>query len=56
MKFNSSPIAAHFNEEKYSFENIVLCCIEANHTWTDEQRKMRETYLINVIDIALPST
>jgi len=40
-KFNRSLIAAHFNEEHHLFDNIVLCCIEANDTWTDGQRKTR---------------
>jgi len=42
----ANPNCEEWSEESHSFENIMFCCIEANDTWTDVQRKMRETYWI----------
>jgi len=53
-KFNRSPVASHFNKESHAFKNTVLCCIEANDTWTDGQRKMRETYWIRRLNTPHP--
>ena len=53
-KFNRAPVAEHFHEIGHSFDNIELCCIEANEQWTDEQRKARETYWIRRLNTVQP--
>ena len=45
-KFNRSPVAEHFSAAGHSFEDVELCVIEAKETWSDPQRKERETYWI----------
>jgi len=53
-KLNRSPVAAHFNKEQHSFDNIVLCCIEAKDTQTDGQQIPRETYWIRRLNTLHP--
>ena len=53
-KFNRSPVAEHFNEVGHSFDNVELCCIEANKRWSDTQRKARETYWIRRLNTLQP--
>ena len=45
-KFNRSPVAEHLRAAVHSFEDVELCVIEANETWSDSQRKECETYWI----------
>ena len=45
-KFNRSPVAEHFSAAGHSFEDVELCVTEAKETWSDSQRKERETYWI----------
>jgi hypothetical protein len=54
-KFNRSPVAEHFSLEGHTFSDIDLCCIEFNNSWTDTQRKDRETYWIRRLDTLKPS-
>jgi len=50
-KFNRSPVAAHFNEEHHSFDNIVLCCIDTKPMGNG---KKRETYWIRRLNTLQP--
>jgi hypothetical protein len=53
-KFNRSPVAEHFSREGHTFSDMDLCGIEFNNSWTDAQRKPRETYWIRRLDTLKP--
>ena len=54
-KFNRSPVAEHYSAAEQSFEDVELCVIEAKETWSDSQRKERETYWIRRLWTVQPS-